>query len=435
MTKPNIIVILSDDHGYGDSSCYEGPNVNTPNIDRIAKQGIRFTQFYANSAVCSPSRASLMTGRYPDLVGVPGVIRTDPANSWGYFDPAAVTLPQVLGEAGYDTTIIGKWHLGLEDENHPCRRGFGEFRGFLGDMMDDYYTHLRHGHNYMRHNRETIDPQGHATDIFTEWAIETIRDRSAGDKPFFLYLAYNAPHTPIQPPEEWLERVRKREPGIDEKRAKYVALVEHMDNGIGRVLDAVDQSGISSQTLIFYVSDNGGQINAGACNAPWRGAKQDMYEGGIRVPCCAMWPGRIKPGEVTDQVAMLMDLFPTACEAAGKEVGHGIEGRSILPLLMGRGVDFSGRSYYWVRREGGKWKDHNYLGEDYHAVRKGNMKLLHNDPFAPLELYDMGSDQQEQNDLSSTAHPELNNLRGIMQAQVQKAGAIPWQKQKGSSEA
>ena len=426
--RPNIVVILSDDHGYGDSSAYGGPHVRTPHLDRIAEQGIRFTQFYANSPVCSPSRAALLTGRYPDRVGVPGVIRTHEENSWGYFDPGAVTLPQKLGEAGYHTAIIGKWHLGLEEENHPCNRGFDAFRGFLGDMMDDYYTHLRHGHNYMRLDRETIDPEGHATDLFTAWAIETIEDRSARDEPFFLYLAYNAPHTPIQPPEEWVEKVRRREPEISELRARYVALVEQMDNGIGRVLDALDRSGVASNTLVVYASDNGGQVDAGACNAPWRGEKQEMYEGGIRVPCCATWPGRIPSGQVSDRVAMLMDWFPTACETAGVPVNHAIEGRSILPELLGNPVNFSERSYYWVRREGGRWNEHDYLGQDYHAVRYGDVKLLHNDPFAPLEMYDMSSDSSEQHDLSMTDHPLMDKLRRLMQGHVQEAGAIPWRK-------
>ncbi len=241
--RPNILLILADDHGYGDISAHHGPHVLTPHIDRIGNEGIRFSQFYANSPVCSPSRASLMTGRYPDLVGVPGVIRTDPGDNWGYFDPAAVTLPDVLGKTGYHTCLVGKWHLGLEDENHPCRRGFHTFRGFLGDMMDDYFTHRREGHNYMRHDYDEVDPAGHATDVFTRWAKEYLAERAGRDEPFFCYLAYNAPHTPIQPLEEWVDKVRAREPGIDETRARYLGLVEHMDDGIGQVLDVLERTG------------------------------------------------------------------------------------------------------------------------------------------------------------------------------------------------
>ena len=163
-TNPNIVFILADDHGYGDISANNGPGVQTPHIDAIGSRGIRFNRFYANSTVCSPSRASLLTGRYPDRVGVPGVIRQTVEDSWGYFDPNAITLPDMLRRAGYETLHIGKWHLGLEDENHPCERGFDEFHGFIDDMMDDYWTHRRMGQNGMRHNREVIDPEGHATD-------------------------------------------------------------------------------------------------------------------------------------------------------------------------------------------------------------------------------------------------------------------------------
>ena len=207
--SPNVLLILADDHGYGDISAHNGPSIQTPNIDRIAANGVRFTKFYANSSVCSPSRASLMTGRYPDRAGVPGVIRTHPENSWGYFRQDAVTLPSVLKQKDYHTALIGKWHLGLEPENHPCKRGFDHFHGFLGDMMDDYYTHLRHDTNYMRRGSDTINPQGHATDLFTEWSVDFIRAQAQSSRsPFFLYLAYNAPHTPIQPPDDWVERIR-----------------------------------------------------------------------------------------------------------------------------------------------------------------------------------------------------------------------------------
>jgi arylsulfatase A-like enzyme len=424
MKKPNVIIILTDDHGYGDVTGYGGPNIQTPNLDGLIRDGMKFTRFYANSPVCSPSRASLMTGRYPDMVGVPGVIRTHETNSWGYFDTGAVTLPEMMNRAGYRSTIIGKWHLGLEPENHPCSRGFDSFRGFLGDMMDDYYTHLRHGNNYMRREQETIDPAGHATDIFTDWAVEEIENHAAGDKPLFLYLAYNAPHTPIQPPEEWFERVRKREPEISDQRARYVALVEQMDAGVGRVVEALKASGTYENTLLVYCSDNGGQLDVGAYNGEIRGAKQEMYEGGIRVPMMAVWPGRIEAGSVSSQMGMIMDLFPTACEAAGVAVSHEIDGHSILPTLLGEEQDFSSRLYYWVRREGGR----KYFGQDYHAVRRGDLKLLHNTPFDPLELFDMDGDEKETTDLAGSDPAALEELIGEMQERVRRSGAIPWRK-------
>jgi len=424
LSKPNILIILADDHGYGDLSAHGGPHLQTPNMDRIAAEGVRFTRFYANSSVCSPSRAALLTGRYPDRVGVPGVIRTHANDSWGYFDPGAVTLPTMLGRAGYHASIIGKWHLGLEPENHPCRRGFDHFRGFLGDMMDDYYTHLRHGYNYMRAGDEEIQPGGHATDLFTEWAVDVIDQWSESAEPHFLYLAYNAPHTPIQPPDEWLERVREREPDASPERARYVALVEHLDAGVGRVLRALEESGQLANTLVVYTSDNGGQAGVGACNGPLRGEKGDMYEGGIRVPACAMWPGRIPAGLTSDQVALLMDLFPTACDVAGADVDHQIEGRSILPTLLGEEQELGDRVLYWLRREGTR----RFLGLCQHAVRRGDDKLLHNDPFAPLELYNLGEDPREEASQADVGGEAFGEMARLLQQEIQKAGETPWQK-------
>jgi len=353
-TKPNILMIMVDDLGYGDLSSYGATDLKSPHVDKLIAAGIRFDNFYANCPVCSPTRASLMTGRYPDLVGVPGVIRTHLRNNWGYVPSHAVLLPKLLKPAGYHTAIVGKWHLGLESPNTPNDRGFDHFHGYLGDMMDDYYKHRRHGINYMRLNKKEIDPPGHATDLFTDWAIDYINERSKSRQPFFLYLAYNAPHTPIQPPQDWLEKVKKREPGMSDRRARLVALIEHMDDGIGKVIAALKASGVSDNTLVIFTSDNGGQLNVGANNGPLRAGKQDMYEGGIRVPMCAVWPGRIEPGTKSDRVALTMDLFATMCEAAGASVTHRIDGRSILPTLLGKPQSTEDRFLFWVRREGGQ---------------------------------------------------------------------------------
>lgn len=422
--SPNILLILADDHGYGDLSVHNGPSIETPNLDRIAAEGMRFTKFYANSSVCSPSRASLMTGRFPDRVGVPGVIRTHAQNNWGYLRQDAITLPSMLKQKDYDTALIGKWHLGLEAENHPCRRGFDHFHGFLGDMMDDYYTHLRHNNNYMRRDFDTIVPRGHATELFTEWSVEFLRAQARASSPFFLYLAYNAPHTPIQPPDAWIARVREREPDISPQRAKYIALVEHMDAGIGRVLDTLEETGQLSNTLVIYTSDNGGDMKVGAHNGELRGQKGDMYEGGIRVPACAMWPGHIPEGQVTEQEAMLMDVFPTACEVAGVPLTHEIEGRSIWQTLQGEKQDFSERVLYWLRREGNQ----RFLGQCQRAVRLGDIKLLHNSPFEPLELYNLSTDALETTNIARTEAELFREMSGLFQAETQKAGSVPWQR-------
>jgi len=420
---PNILVILADDLGYGDLSSYGATDLKSPNIDGLVAAGMRFDHFYANCPVCSPTRAALLTGRYPDLVGVPGVIRTHVANNWGYLFPQAVLLPQMLKRAGYHTAIVGKWHLGLATPNTPNERGFDHFHGFLGDMMDDYYNHRRHGFNYMRLNGEEIDPEGHATDLFTQWAVDYLRERSQAKQPFFLYLAYNAPHTPIQPPDEWVERVKLREKAISDRRAKLVALIEHLDAGIGKVIDALQETGLSDNTLVIFTSDNGGQLGVGATNGPLRAGKGDMYEGGIRVPMCAIWPGRIEPGSRSDRVALTMDLFPTTCEAAGVKLDHEIDGRSVLPTLLAKAQPSDDRFLFWVRREGGG----QYGGQAYYAARLGDCKLLQNSPFEPMELYNIKDDPKEQKPLDRK-HPMYSKLFTALQNHITQSGAVPWQK-------
>jgi len=422
-SRPNILVILTDDLGYGDLSSYGATDLKSPNIDRLIAAGMRFDRFYANCPVCSPTRAALMTGRYPDLVGVPGVIRTHITDNWGYLFPPAVLLPQMLKRAGYHTAVIGKWHLGLASPNTPNERGFDLFHGFLGDMMDDYNNHRRHGFNYMRLNDKEIDPEGHATDLFTQWAVDYLRNRSRQEQPFFLYLAYNAPHAPIQPPREWLERVRQRESGISDKRAGLVALIEHLDAGIGKVIDALEETRLRDKTLVIFTSDNGGQLSLGATNGPLRAGKGDMYEGGVRVPMGAAWPGRIKPGSRSDRVALTMDLFPTICEAANVRIEHEIDGRSILPTLTGGSQPQEDRILFWVRREGGN----RYGGQAFYAARQGDFKLLQNSPFEPLELYNLGEDPKEQKPLDKK-HPMYNRLFTTLQNHITKSGAVPWQK-------
>ena len=430
--RPNIVMILVDDLGYGDLSSYGAKDMETPNLDSLIAAGMRFDNFYANCPVCSPTRASLLTGRYPDLVGVPGVIRTHLTNNWGHLDPKAPLLPNLLkppllrfakqSGGGYHTAIVGKWHLGLHSPNTPNERGFDFFHGFLGDMMDDYYKHRRHGINYMRLNNKQIDPKGHTTDLFTNWAIDYIRQRAKHHQPFFLYLAYNAPHTPIQPPNNWFEKVKKREKNITDKRARLVALIEHTDDGIGKVIAALKQSGLYDNTFIIFTSDNGGQLSVGANNGPLRAGKQDMYEGGIRVPMCAVWPGKIKPASHSDRVALTMDLLATICDAAGAKIEHNIDGRSILPTLLGKAQPTEDRFLFWVRREGG-----GYGGRAYYAARYGDFKLVQNSPFEPLQLFNLKEDPQEKNPLDKK-HKAYRRLFSALRNHIIEAGAVPWQK-------
>jgi len=356
------------------------------------------------------------------------VIRTHITNNWGHLAPHAELLPKLLKEYGrfanrpYHTAIVGKWHLGLDSPNMPNERGFDHFHGFLGDMMDDYYNHRRHSNNYMRLDGKEIDPEGHATDLFTQWSIDYINQRAKSDRPFFLYLAYNAPHTPIQPPDDWLDRVKKRQPGISERRAKLVALIEHLDDGIGKVIAALKDTGVNDNTLVIFTSDNGGQLNVGANNGPLRAGKQDMYEGGIRVPMCAVWPGKIQAGTRSDRVALTMDLYPTICEAAGAKIAHQIDGRSILPTLLGKSQPIEDRFLFWVRREGG-----GYGGRAYYAARYGDYKLVQNSPYEPMELYNLKDDPQEQKPLGRK-NKMYRKLFTALRNHIIEAGAVPWQK-------
>ena len=427
--RPNILVILTDDQGRGDYGAFGTKDIRTPAIDSLFRDGLTFHNFFANSCVCSPSRAALLTGCYPDRVGVPGVIRDEtPENSWGYLAPSAKTLPQVLGSAGYHSALIGKWHLGIAPPNVPTERGFDFFHGFLGDMMDDYWTHLRNKQNFMRQNRDIVDPRGHATDIFTGWACEYLEERAKKKQPFFLYLAYNAPHDPIQPPPEWVETVLRREPAMDLRRAKLVALIEHLDSGIGKVLATLDSTGLAKNTLVIYTSDNGGVLENGANNGPWRSGKTHMYEGGLRVPGAARWPGVIVPGSQTTRVTLTMDIFATACEAAGVALPAGIDATSFLPTLRGEAEQTRARDSYFVWREGGPL----HGGKTVEAFRRGSWKLLQDSPFAPLELYDLQADPMEANNLAKTERKKFIELSESLRKQVQLGGQVPWQAPTGA---
>ncbi len=421
--KPNFLLIFTDDHGYGDVSTYGPSDVRTPNLDRLAAEGMLFTTMRANCTVCSPSRAALLTGRYADRVGVPGVIRTHPENSWGYFDPKVPTLADELKRAGYHTAIVGKWHLGLQSPNTPNERGFDFFHGFLGDMMDSYTNHLRHGNNYLRRNAEMIEAKGHATDLFSEWAGAYLRERAQRkDQPFFLYLAYNAPHFPIEPPADWLARVKQRAPQLDEKRARNVAFVEHLDDRIGRVLAVLKETGLERDTLVVFTADNGGSLPHGQNNDPWRDGKQSHYDGGLRVPFMVRWPERIKAGSRSDYAGLVFDLFPTFLELAGRPRDTDLDAVSLVPMLTG-GTITTPRDLYFVRREGGI-----YAGKSYEAIIRGDWKLLQNDPFRPLELYNLKEDPQEENNLAAANRQKFNELLPALRAHIQRGGAASWQK-------
>ncbi len=427
--NPNILIILTDDQGYHDVSYYGTKDIRTPNIDAIRNAGMRFDYFYTNSPVCAPTRASLMSGRFPDLVGVPGLIRSTPDNNWGYLQQGTILLPQALKKAGYRTAHIGKWNLGLESPNLPNEKGFDLFHGWLEDMMDDYWTHLRHGKNFMRLNKEAIEPVGHATELFTEWSIDYLENQVGEKNPFFLYLSYNAPHFPVSPPTAWLQKVKQREPQVSETRAKLVAFIEHMDANIGKVIASLKANGQYENTIILFLSDNGGHLPSESNNGDLRDGKQSMYEGGLRVPTVISWPKMIKAGSVSAQVNLTMDIYPTLLEIAGVPIKHKIEGRSFLNTLISEkntttSVD-ENRVLYFTRREGGM----EYGGKAYHAIRQGDWKLLQNNPYQPLELYHLKLDPEEKNNLIKQEPKIAEKLNALLLKQIQESGKVPWQKQ------
>ena len=427
LNKPNILLIVSDDQGYHDVSYYGTKDIKTPNIDEIRKSGIRFDEFYANSPVCSPTRASLMTGLYPDRSGVPGVIRTISKNNWGYLREDINILPFELNKLDYNTALIGKWHLGLESPNTPNERGFKFFHGWLGDMMDDYWNHLRHGINYMRINDQIIKPKGHATDLFTDWSVNFIKSEKDSDKPFFLYLAYNAPHFPVQPPKEYFNRVIKREKGIDSTRANLVGFIEHMDDGIGKVIKSLKDSNQFNNTIIIFTSDNGGHNPSKANNGKLRDGKQSVYEGGLKVPTVISWRGKIKENSISNKSLITMDLFPTILEIAGNVTTNKTDGISFVDELYNpKNSHRNQRILYFTRREGGT----KYGGKTINALRKGDWKLLQNSPYESYELYNLLDDPLEKNNLIEIQTDIYNELNSLLMDQIQIGGTIPWQKVK-----
>ena len=421
--RPNLILILADDLGHGDLSCHGSTEVRTPHLDRLAAEGVMMTRMRANCTVCSPTRAAIMTGVYPDRAGVPGVIRTHADNSWGYFSSTTTTIASRLSNAGYDTAIIGKWHLGLAHPNTPNDRGFRFFHGFLGDMMDDYYNHRREAFNYMRLNTETIDPYGHATELFTQWSIDYLDERAAKpNEPFFLYVPYNAPHFPIQPPAAWEQKVCDRLPNVNPNRSKNIAFVQHLDDQIGRLLKHIDDLELSESTVVAFTSDNGGSLRHFQNNDPWRDGKQSHFDGGLRVPCFIRFPREIEPGTKNNQPALTFDLGASFLSYAGLPIPSDFDAVDLRPVIAEE-TSTHDRELYFVRREGGM----RYGGKAYHALIQGRWKLMQNDPHSPMQLYNLESDPEERQDVLANHREIAQRMSKRLSSHIQRGGRTAWQ--------
>jgi arylsulfatase A-like enzyme len=354
---PNIIVIISDDQGYADVGFHGSKEIFTPNIDRIASNGVVFSQGYVSYAVCSPSRAGLITGKYQNRFGYTRNILLAPKDSLMGLPLSEQTLPDVLNNVDYKTKAIGKWHLGAHESLIPERRGFDEFFGFiigghryfpedltLNDLtearrqMDGYITRIYD-------NGKRIDTKKYLTEELSDNAVQFIEDNS--DDPFFLYLSYNAPHTPLQATKRDLERNNHIE---IEKRRTYAAMVSSMDDGIGLILDKLEEKKISENTIVIFFSDNGGvEWYNFSDNGILRGIKGDFFEGGIRVPFTMQWPKKIKPGIIYDKPIIALDVFATVASAASAEkyIRNDIDGVDLLPYINGEKSGMPHEYLYW----------------------------------------------------------------------------------------
>lgn len=408
--RPNIVLVLADDLGWGDLSSYGCPDIRTPRIDSIGASGVRFTRFYSNGPECSPTRTALMTGRYQQRVG--GLECAIGLHDVGRYDDAEwlqkrgelglpvseTTLPRMLKTYGYDTACFGKWHLGYPEKFWPNRHGFDEYLGFLGGGAD-YFTHKepeQDGKAYFYHNQTRVDRPGYTTDLFAEEGIHWLKKRSRN--PFFLYLPFNAPHTPIQDPGG-LDAKSGTAPAREGHRPTYVKMVQRLDDRVGAVLAQLDAMGAAEDTIVFFISDNGGDPNGR--NDPWRGKKSSLWEGGIRVPCMVRWPGKLPAGKTTDQVALTMDVLPTILAATGARAPEGrkLDGVDLLPVLKGGKAEFS-RTVFWRSKRARRVRK---------AVRDGDLKYVLDD--GQEEIHDLAKDEREQKNLLANAPGEVRRLK------------------------
>lgn len=422
-SKPNIVFILADDLGYGDIGCYGCKDIKTPHLDRLAKQGVRFTTFYANGPECSPTRTALLTGRYQHRVGglecaigLGNVGRYDDAIRLAKTDELGlpveeVSLARLLKNAGYVSGLVGKWHLGYADRFSPNLHGFDQAFYALGGGMD-YFHHVEDPPSYrpvLRLNGKAIQRSGYFTDLVGDVACQFIEANKT--KPFFLYVAFTAPHSPYQAPGE----IGAKPLPPDSQRWKqgtappevYSAMVERMDEAIGRILRTLEERGLAKNTVVIFTSDNGGTRSARP--TPFNGFKGSTFEGGVRVPCIVRWPGKLPENKTTDQVAITMDLTRSIVRLAGaKPPEKSFDGIDVLERLEKSqpGVE---RTLFWRAKRGERtgW-----------GVRDGSLKYVaRRDGDKKLEyLFDLARDPGEKNNRLAARAEDASRLRRILAA-------------------
>jgi len=414
MSKPNFIVFSTDDQGYGDLSCMGATDFCTPHLDRMAASGVRFTDWYSNSPVCSPSRASLVAGRYPGNAGVRSILAGH-RTATGLL-PEVPTLSSTLRELGYQTAMFGKWHLGLAEQCRPENHGFDEWLGFMAGCID-YYSHIfywgvRGGndptHDLWENGREIYRNGEYFTEMITQRAVEYIRRAAKSDKPFFLYLPYNAPHYPMHAPKKYVDRF----PHLSPDRRIMAAMLSAVDDSVGEVMAELERQGIADNTCSFFTSDNGPSRETrnwldgrkdpyyGGTSGKLKGHKFSLYEGGIRMPAVMNWPGSIPAGQVISEVGASMDIFPTLLKAAGGDPGdYDFDGLDIMPMVT-EGAPTPHEEIFWE------------MGNQT-AVRRGKWKLVLNGrliegepPEDAVHLADLEADMSESHNLKDE-YPEI----------------------------
>ncbi len=419
--KPNIVFIVADDMGYADCGVHGSKDIPTPHMDSIAKAGIRFTDGYVTGPVCSPTRAALMTARYQHRDGVPDWVRRDSETGLAEGVP---TISDYLRKAGYRTALIGKWHLGQKEQFHPMNRGFDEFFGLLGGGRT-YFQGANEkkgkgtdGYSTLWRNRDRVDVDGYITTAFGNEAAKFVASRKDSGKPFFLFLSFTAPHTPMMAPKELEKKFAHIE---DEQRRLYAAMMSSMDDAIGDVLAAIRDAGFEKDTLVCFFSDNGGATTRnspnGSINTPFRGSKGEVWEGGVRVPMFASWPGHFNAGEVFTKPVTQMDLAATAIALAGEKIDGKwpIDGVNLMPFLDGKESGMPHDSICWAY-ENRQW-----------AIREGDLKLvaMSKQPKARanVELFDLRADPSETADLSASQPEKVAALTAKLLEWCRDVGA------------
>lgn len=415
--RPNLLLIVSDDQGYADLGCCGGKDVLSPHLDRVAAEGVRLTSFYVTWPACTPSRSSILTGRYPQRNGLYDMIRNDMVN-YGHryteaeyalspemtlgLDVREVVLAQPLRKAGYTCGMIGKWDSGRARRFLPLQRGFDVFYGFANTGID-YWTHERYGIPSMFRGNQRIKDEGYATDLFEREALHFVQENK--DRPWFLYLAFNAPHGASSLEERGVqaqEKYLRLYPQLDPKaaRTRYLAAITNMDQAIGNILELLRKTGQDQNTLLVFHSDNGG--SGPGKNGPLRGGKSQMFEGGLRVPCLMRWPGVLPAGTVRDDFLTTLELFPTflAAARAPRPEGVVLDGFDMLPVLQGK-TPSPRTEMFWQRRED-------------RAARVGSYKWVESAKGAGL--YDLASDVGERHDLSKAQPEQLARIQARWQA-------------------